>query len=184
MDKATCERDMSKKPSMRIKVPFWQGKWEGVEIYDADRNCIFPCSDPNVSPMEIITKLSHMKTMIQCGGIWFASGKFGVTWKLHQAKVKPPDTFQKGKCYVSMGSEMKTPKADAYDSDGESEPLPVPLERPVLVRSETSIAPEPVTVAEPVVEPSQDADAEPPKEETNEEPVSKPAKKTTKTTKK
>jgi hypothetical protein len=56
---------LTKKPTMRIKVPFWQGKWEGVEIYDTDRNCLFPSADPNVSPMEIITKLSHMKTMIQ-----------------------------------------------------------------------------------------------------------------------
>ncbi len=102
-DKATCEKDMNKKPTMRIKVPFWQGKWEGVEIYDSDRNCLFPCADPNVSPMEIITKLSHMKTMIQCGGLWFANGKFGITWRFVQGMIQPRLSMR-GKCHLSLSS--------------------------------------------------------------------------------
>jgi hypothetical protein len=88
---------------MRIKVPFWQGKWEGVEIYDADRNCLFPCADPAVSPMDIITKLSHMKTMIQCGGIWFANGKFGITWRFVQGMIQPRLSMR-GKCHLSLTS--------------------------------------------------------------------------------
>lgn len=112
-DKATCEKDMSKKPSMRIKVPFWQGKWEGVEIYDADRKCLFPCSDPNVSPMEIITKLSHMKTMMQCGGIWFANGKFGVTWRFVQGMIQPRLSMR-GRCHLSLTSSESS--ADSQKS--------------------------------------------------------------------
>lgn len=100
-DKVTCEKDMSKKPTMRIKVPFWQGKWEGVEIYDSDRNCLFPCSDPNVSPMDLLTKLTHMKTMIQCGGIWFANGKFGVTWRFVQSMIQPRLSMR-GKCHLTF----------------------------------------------------------------------------------
>lgn len=112
-DKATCEKDMSKKPSMRIKVPFWQGKWEGVEIYDVDRKCLFPCSDPNVSPMEIITKLSHMKTMMQCGGIWFANGKFGVTWRFVQGMIQPRLSMR-GRCHLSLTSSESS--ADSQKS--------------------------------------------------------------------
>jgi hypothetical protein len=107
MDKATCEKDLSKKPTMRIKVPFWQGKWEGVEIYDADRNCLFPSSDPNVSPMDLITKLSHMKTMIQCGGIWFANGKFGITWRFVQGMLQPRLSMR-GRCHLSFDSSSSS----------------------------------------------------------------------------
>jgi hypothetical protein len=103
MDKATCEKDLSKKPTMRIKVPFWQGKWEGVEIYDADRSRLFPCDDPNVSPMNIITKLSYVKAMIQCGGIWFANGKFGITWRFVQCMIRPRVSMH-GKCHLSLSS--------------------------------------------------------------------------------
>lgn len=113
MDKATCEKDLTKKPTMRIKVPFWQGKWEGVEIYDADRNCLFPCADPAVSPMDIITKLSHMKTMIQCGGIWFANGKFGITWRFVQGMIQPRLSMR-GKCHLSLTSSESS--ADSQKS--------------------------------------------------------------------
>ena len=113
MDKATCEKDLTKKPTMRIKVPFWQGKWEGVEIYDADRNCLFPCADPNVAPKDIITKLSYMKTMIQCGGIWFANGKFGVTWRFVQGMIQPRLSMR-GKCHLSLSSSESS--ADSQKS--------------------------------------------------------------------
>ena len=103
MDKTTCEKDLTKKPTMRIKVPFWQGKWEGVEIYNTEGNCLFPCADPNVSPMDIITKLSHMKTMIQCGGLWFANGKFGITWRFVQGMIQPRLSMR-GKCHLSISS--------------------------------------------------------------------------------
>jgi len=131
MDKVTCEKDLSKKPTMRIKVPFWQGKWEGVEIYDVDRNCLFPCgSDSDVTPKEIITKLSHMKTMLQCGGIWFANGKFGITWRLVQGMIQPRLSMR-GKCHLSLSSSdssklqteaKKTIAADHHDSDDERVP--------------------------------------------------------------
>ena len=127
LDKATCEKDKSRKPTMRIKVPFWQGKWEGVEIYDADRNCLFPCADPNVSPKDIITKLSHLKTMVQCGGIWFANGKFGVTWRFVQGIIQPKLSMR-GKCHLSLSSSesskiqsdsQKPTTLDHHDSDDE-----------------------------------------------------------------
>ena len=117
MDKATCEKDLSKKPTMRIKVPFWQGKWEGVEIYDADRSHLFPCDDPNVSPMDIITKLSHVKAMIQCGGIWFANGKFGITWRFVQCMIRPRVSMH-GKCHLSLSqSESLTDSQKSIQND-------------------------------------------------------------------
>ena len=121
MDKATCEKDLSKKPTMRIKVPFWQGKWEGVEIYDADRNSLFPCADPNVSPMDIITKLSHVKAMIQCGGIWFANGKFGITWRFVQCMIQPRLSMR-GKCHLSLSSsESSTDSQKSIQNDNHAE---------------------------------------------------------------
>ena len=113
MDKTTCEKDLTKKPTMRIKVPFWQGKWEGVEIYNTEGNCLFPCADPNVSPMDIITKLSHMKTMIQCGGLWFANGKFGITWRFVQGMIQPRLSMR-GKCHLSISSSESS--ADSQKS--------------------------------------------------------------------
>ena len=101
VDKATCEKDTSKAPTMKIKVPFWNNKWEGIEIYDADKACLYPSSNPAVSPKDLITKMSHVVTMIQCGGLWFANGKFGVTWRLVQGIVQPKLSM-KGRCHLSL----------------------------------------------------------------------------------
>jgi hypothetical protein len=64
---------------------------------------LFPCADPNVTPKDIITKLSHLKTMVQCGGIWFANGKFGVTWRFVQGMIQPKLSMR-GKCHLSLSS--------------------------------------------------------------------------------
>lgn len=101
-DKVTCEKDQSKAPTMKIKVPFWNGKWEGVEVYDADKACLYPSSsNPSLTPKDLITKQSHVVTMIQCGGIWFANGKFGVTWRLVQGIVQPKLSMR-GRCHLSL----------------------------------------------------------------------------------
>jgi hypothetical protein len=101
VDKVTCEKDTSKAPTMKIKVPFWNNKWEGVEVYDANKVCLFPSSNPAVSPKDFITKQSHVVTMIQCGGLWFANGKFGVTWRLVQGIVQPKLSMR-GRCHLSL----------------------------------------------------------------------------------
>jgi len=102
MDKATCEKDMTRRPTLKVKVPFWQNKFEGVEIYDVDRNCLFPCSsNPGLTPKDIVTKMSHIVTMLQCGGIWFANGKFGVTWRFVQGMIQPKLSMH-GRCHLSI----------------------------------------------------------------------------------
>ena len=62
---------------------------------------------PESSPVELIPKASQTAVIVQCGGIWFAGGKFGVTWKLLQAVVKPKPTM-KGRCLISLTQEDKT----------------------------------------------------------------------------
>jgi nucleosome binding factor SPN SPT16 subunit len=56
--------------------------------------------------MDMITKLSNIACVIQCGGVWFANGKFGVTWRLVQAVVKPQESF-KGKCHLFLTESEK-----------------------------------------------------------------------------
>jgi hypothetical protein len=69
---------------------------------------IFPdAMNPALSPKDLIAKGSHIAVSIQCGGIWFANGKFGVTWKLFQAIVKPKMSL-KGKCHIKLDEDEKT----------------------------------------------------------------------------
>jgi hypothetical protein len=107
-NKDTLEADMTRAPTLKVKLPFWDGQWKELELYDVDMQPIFPDpSNPALSPKDLIAKGSHIAVSIQCGGIWFANGKFGVTWKLFQAIVKPKMSL-KGKCHIKLDEEEKT----------------------------------------------------------------------------
>jgi hypothetical protein len=150
--------DKTREPTLKIKLPIWDGQPK-FEVYDLKSNQIFP-NDNGQGPEAVVQKGSNVCCTLMCGGIWITGSKFGVTWKLSQCAVKPPETFEKGKCYIP-GLAMSTPTQESgYGSDGEDEaprpsPTPTPVETPVepVVETVTEPTPEPVApVAEPVVE--------------------------------
>jgi len=105
-DKNTLEPDLTRSPTLKVKIPYWEGEWK-TELYDVDQNPIFP--DPensNITPEDLISKGSHVAVVLLCGGIWFANGKFGCTWKLFQGVVKPKATMR-GKCQIILSSDDK-----------------------------------------------------------------------------
>ena len=105
-DKNTLEPDTTRAPTLKIKIPYWEGEWK-TELYNIDQQVIFPDPDgSSVTPKDLIAKGSHIAVVLQCGGIWFANGKFGVTWKLLQGVVKPRETI-KGKCHILLSNEDK-----------------------------------------------------------------------------
>jgi hypothetical protein len=107
-NKDTLEADTTRAPTIKVKLPFWDGAWKDLELYDVEMQSIFPdAMNPALSPKDLIAKGSHIAVSIQCGGIWFANGKFGVTWKLFQAIVKPKMSL-KGKCHIKLDEDEKT----------------------------------------------------------------------------
>jgi len=127
-DKATEEPDKTRAPTLKIKIPYWEGVFKNVEIYSENRNLLFP-NDDNVSINELIGKASNVATIIQCGGIWVANGKFGVTWKLFQAVVKPKTSLS-GKCHIVLSDKDKeklTSAIQADDDDDGDEPVVVQI---------------------------------------------------------
>ena len=165
-NKDTLEADTTRAPTIKVKLPFWDGAWKELELYDVDMQPVFPDPmNPALSPKDLIAKGSHIAVSIQCGGIWFANGKFGVTWKLFQAIVKPKMSL-KGKCHIKLDEEDKTKivsqvvptdvdgDADGDDhhdnvsaviEDDDDEPTPAPLVRtasatPVVAKSAPAVA--------------------------------------------
>ena len=153
-DKSTGEPDMTKSPVLRVKIPTWEGVWK-CEIYDEDGNKLFPnTANPCVTPLDFIQKGTNVAVLMQCGGLWFANGKFGITWKLVQAMVQKPKASLTGTCFIKLKESDKAklkaaaPVAEesddvvqstqVEDSDDEDEPvveyapLPVVIETPVV----------------------------------------------------
>jgi hypothetical protein len=88
-DQNTGEPDLTRQPRIVIKLPFWDGNFR-TEIYDMDRRPLYPdLEKPSLTPVDFIQKGQNVALVIQSGGIWFANGKFGSTWRLVQAVVQP-----------------------------------------------------------------------------------------------
>jgi hypothetical protein len=158
--KGTQEPDLSKPPTLTVKIPCWNNVWK-TEIYDEDGEPLFVSGkvNPHLNPLEFLKPKTHVICLIQCGGLWFVNGKVSITWNLKQAIVQKPKQTMEGQCFIKLKASDKeklkslppvedelddgvvsTQVVDSDDEDEVSVPVPVPV--PV---------PEPVQVPEPEV---------------------------------
>ena len=126
-EKGSIEPDLSKPPTLTIKVPNWKGVWQS-EIYDEEGNPLFlkGKSPSHLSPLDFLKPKTHVICLIQCGGLWFVNGKVSITWNLKQAIVQKPktSTIVEGTCFLKpKASEVQRlksapPPEDDIDPDG------------------------------------------------------------------
>jgi hypothetical protein len=172
-DKLTKKTDFSKPPTIRAKVPNYNGKWN-VEVYDTKRTLLFPCDNDNLTPMDFVPARSNVACVLQCGGLWFGGKGWGITWKLNQCVVKPhvQETVF-GHCHIQLSSddiqnietqpvaaeeeeeesvpasrEVSTAVADSDEEADEPEPKPEPVAVKKVVKKSEPVAPTPAPVAE------------------------------------
>jgi hypothetical protein len=106
-DKSTGEYDHNKSPTIKVKLPQWEGTWRS-EIYDEDGNKLYPSiENPGISPLDYLKKGSNIACLIQFAGIWFVNGKFSASWKLVQAVVQKPRASLQGQCLISLKPKDK-----------------------------------------------------------------------------
>lgn len=167
--KGTSEFDYTKKPTLRLKLPQWDGAWKS-EIYDEDGEALFPNKEnPNITPLDYLKKGVMIAAVIQCGGIWFTNGKFTVTWKLVQAVAKKPKASINGQCLIKLkptdkeklksvepgeevDDEMVVARVEESDDEQESK-APVPT-----THSSVFTKPEEITILAPAEEVQQELD--------------------------
>ena len=169
-NKDTKRIDLSKPPSIRAKVPFYNGKW-AVELYDTQSNLIFPCENEHMTPVDFVPKMSNVACVLQCGGLWIGGKGFGVTWKMIQSVVKPREVISVyGKCHIQLSNdeldkiEKQVIKEDAEVEDEEvvtvaAAPVPVSTQvedsddedAKIVPVVETPVVETPVVVAPVVV---------------------------------
>jgi len=155
-EKGGIEPDLTKAPTLTIKVPCWKGVWQS-EIYDEDGSPLFlkGTSPSHTSPLDFLKARTHLICLLQCGGVWFINGKVSVTWNLKQAIVQKPKTNSmiEGTCFlkpkasdVLMLRSLPPPEEDidpegavsstiVDDSDDEEYdlPPPIPVQQPTPV---------------------------------------------------
>ena len=161
-DKLPKKVDPSKPPSIRARVPCYNGKWN-LEIYDTQQNRIFPSDNENLTPMDFVPKLSNVACVLQCGGLWFGGKGWGLTWRVNQVVVKPREVVSVfGKCHINLSTEeLETLEKSSVQDDDDNYMEPT-------AKKET-------TTVEVV-----DSDDEEAVEEVKEEPAPAPKKKVVK----
>ena len=153
-NKDTKKIDYTKPPSIRAKVPFYDGRWN-TEIYNIKSQMIYPADD-NTTPMDHIPSRSNVACVLQCGGIWIGGKGWGLTWKLFQCVVKNnhPPVSVRGVCSVYIPKEE-------LEQDGEKEETQQPYAAQKKIedaKPKPQIQPQPVSAT---VEDSDTEDAEP-----------------------
>ena len=133
---------------------------EGTHLYVKGK------TPAHITPLEFLKPKTHVICLLQCGGLWFVNGKVSITWNLKQAIVQKPRTsaITEGVCFLKPKAEdvqrlksLPPPDEDmepetnvtiVEDSDDEEErelppppalvkePVPVPVDEPVLVVEE------------------------------------------------
>jgi hypothetical protein len=150
-------------PTLKLQLRQRDGKFE-TAMYDDKKH---PLTDVPLS--DILVKGTVMTALIQCTGVWFAGGKFGVSWKAVQIRAdKVPNTI--GKAY-------------AFNDDDEKDTAPVVSSAPAPPSKFAALHDESEVDDEEALAPAKNAS--PPTEEDDEEaPVTVPAKKPMKILKK
>ena len=159
IDPSTGEPDKTKSPTWRIKFPYWEDKDdEGkytfhCEIYDMEGNALYlppTAKSPNTKYQDVdmenlIQKKSDVTFMVVNGGIWFANGKFGTTWRLMQAAVEQKESIE-GKCMLfgTQKPKASTTTTHVVDTDDEDEAPPANI--PESNDADVDVAPPPTPV--------------------------------------
>lgn len=130
----TGDPDKTRSPTLKVKLPLYSGEYK-FDLFDTQNNKLL--TSPTETPTTVIPKGSEVACILICGGVWFANGKFGVTWKAYQIVVKPSETLEKGICHIKLDDSMPALKSDptltepvTYDSDGEEPPSNVVVSEP------------------------------------------------------
>lgn len=124
----TGELDYQCPPTLKIKIPYWEGKFN-FKVFNDKKKRMFPLVDEDgeeldcdaqPNPLSFIPSKSKVAVQIVNGGIWFAGGKFGTNWKLRELVVKPKEV-QSDECSVVLDEEDMGRLKNENSSSGSDE---------------------------------------------------------------
>lgn len=174
-------------PTLKMQLRQRDGKFE-TAIYDDKKR---PLTD--VPLEDILVKGAVLSAVIQCTGIWFAGGKFGLSWKAVQIRADKIPESLRGCAFLDDDEEAAAPapaaaKPAAKPAPAQNKFAALHEEDDDQVDDDEALAPPAAAAAKPVAA-AKPAPAPPVEDEEDEDvedaaPVPVPAKKTTITKKK
>jgi hypothetical protein len=125
-NKETGEVDLTKSPTLRVKLSYFDGAFKYLEVYNVSNQLIYPKND-GATLQDLIPKGSEVKCLVRLNGIWFAGGKFGLTGKPIQIIVRPKARIMPGVCQMMMPTASSAPAAALEEDTPEVAPKPTEM---------------------------------------------------------
>jgi len=145
-DKETGEPDGKYPPTMRIKVPKRDGLWEFKVQSKSGEMCGINDSESEERLEDIFVKNCKVQLIIQCVGLWIASGNYMCQWKITRAKVDVPE--MNGNANFLSDSDVEDDDDEA-DTETKATNSPKMLEDSDEEEVEVEIDDDPVVVVQP-----------------------------------
>jgi hypothetical protein len=103
-------------PTIRVKVPvkdgviattFFDENKQEIEVKNEDEICA------------LLPKTTHILTAIECTGVWFMNGRYGISWKLSQARVEKPKPIEEclEECNFASDSDAESLSGECLVDD-------------------------------------------------------------------
>ena len=174
-------------PTLKLQLRQRDGKFE-TQVYDDKKR---PLTD--VPLEDILVKGTIITALIQCTGVWFAGGKFGLSWKAVQIRADSVPESIRGFAFLDDGDATETVAAAPARPPTRAAPAAVaqPVNKFAALHDEEeevdddeALAPPPKVAAKPAAAPAPAMDEDDDEEAEDALPVPVPAKKTTITKKK
>jgi len=110
MDKMTGEPNGKYPPSIKVRVPNYDGNFT-LDVYDNKKEKV---DAANLETMLI--RGAEVRGLIECSSVWFAGGKYGLSWRIAQLEVTSngPSSLS-GYAFVDSDSDSNS-DSDISDS--------------------------------------------------------------------
>ena len=141
----TDELDKTKDPRMKFKIPYWEGQFTNISVYElptqkgqeatplwlnpdkcrSAKPAVEVPQEEGGTPIEFLPERSYIKCGISCKGIYFSGGKCSIGWTLVDVQVRLPPkrtfTAKSGVEYDSDDDELlnQISRQEAAASDEE-----------------------------------------------------------------
>lgn len=103
-------------PTIRVKVPVKDGVI-ATTFFDENKQEIEVKNEEEICGL--LPKSTMILTAIECTGVWFMNGRYGISWKLVQARVekpKPLEEMMEG-CNFESDSECESLSGECLVND-------------------------------------------------------------------
>jgi hypothetical protein len=106
---------LSYPPNIKVKLPKRNGEFD-TKFYDLNGTPY-----KGVPIEDLLVKGIQVTAIIECGGVWFAGSKFGLTWRAKQIAIhKLPEKMGEF-AFKGLGSATPAPQEDEEDGDEKEE---------------------------------------------------------------